>query len=227
VSHPRTRTRTGTTGPSRNRPPPRLSPDADGRERILAFALRSFADLGYEGTTTAAVAREAGVTQPLVHHHFGSKDGLWRAAMDHLFSEVRLFTRLDHTRPPTEALLQVVEAFVHLSAARPELSRILAREGSTPGPRLTYLVERHLGEQLREVVATLRAGQAAGAIDPAVRPELLIFLVTGAAAQLFDVAALAKESLGVDVAAERTREEFVALVLSVIDRGVVRKPGSS
>jgi AcrR family transcriptional regulator len=92
--------------------------DAEGRQRILAVALRSFAELGYEGTTTAAVAREVGVTQPLVHHHFGSKEGLWRAAMHLLFSELRLFTELDRTLPPTRALLQVVEGFVRLSAAR-------------------------------------------------------------------------------------------------------------
>jgi TetR/AcrR family transcriptional regulator len=208
--------------PSRSAP----AGDADGRDRILAAALRSFADRGYEGTTTAGVAREAGVTQPLVHHHFGSKEGLWRAAMDCLFSEVRLFTALDRSLPPTEALLQVVERFVRLSASRPELSRIIAREGSTPGPRLTYLIDHYLGRQLREIVETLKGEQQAGAVDPAIRPELLVFLVSGAAAHLFDVPALARQSLGIDAGAERTREDFVALVRALLERGVVRKQGA-
>jgi AcrR family transcriptional regulator len=112
-------------------------------------ALRSFSERGYEGTTTAGVAREAGVTQPLVHHHFGSKEGLWRAAMHGLFSELRMFTALDRSLPPTRALLEVVEGFVRLSAARPELTRIIAREGATRGPRLTYLIDTYLGPQLR------------------------------------------------------------------------------
>jgi TetR/AcrR family transcriptional regulator len=199
-----------------------VAPDADGRERILAVALRSFAERGYEGTTTAGVAREAGVTQPLVHHHFGSKEGLWRAAMHGLFSELRMFTALDRTLPPTEALLEVVERYVRLSAARPERNRIIARESASPGPRLRYLVDRYLRPQLEEIVATLSAEQAAGAIDPGVRPELLLFFVTGAAGHLFDVAGLAREALGLDVTAERTREDFVALVRSVLERGVVR-----
>jgi TetR/AcrR family transcriptional regulator len=214
VSPPNTTPRTATPGPA---PPP----DSAGRARILAVALRSFADRGYDGTTTAAVAREAHVTQPLVHHHFGSKEGLWRAAMDTLFSELRMFTALDRTLPPTRALLKVVEGFVRLSAARPELTRIIAREGATPTPRLKYLVDRYLGPQLREIVATLSAEQAAGAIDPALRPELLLFFVTGAAAHLFDVAALARTALGLDVTAEPTREAFVALVLSILEKGVV------
>jgi TetR/AcrR family transcriptional regulator len=200
--------------------------DSDGGDRILAAALRSFADRGYEGTTTAGVAREAGVTQPLVHHHFGSKEGLWRAAMDRLFSEVRLFTAIDRSLPPTEGLLQVVERFVRLHASRPELSRIIAREGNSPGPRLTYLIDHYLGAQLREIVATLKGEQAAGSIDPTIRPELLVFLVSGAAAHLFDVAALARQSLGIDAGAPRTRDDFVALVRSLLERGVVRKQGA-
>jgi TetR/AcrR family transcriptional regulator len=187
------------------------------------MALRSFAERGYDGTTTAGVARDAGVTQPLVHHHFGSKEGLWRAAMDRLFSEVRIFTRLDPSLPPTQALLDVVERFVRLSAARPELARILAREGASPGPRLTYLVDHYLREQLREIVDTLKSEQRAGAIDPALSPELLLFFVTGAASHLFDVAAMAREALGVDPGAEGIREAFITLVRSVLEKGVVRK----
>jgi AcrR family transcriptional regulator len=201
--------------------------DAEGRQRILATALRAFAELGYEGTTTAAVAREAGVTQPLVHHHFGSKEGLWRAAMHQLFAELRLFTELDRTLPPTRALLQVVEGFVRLSAARPELTRILAREGARKGPRLQYLLDRYLRPQLQEVVATLRSEQKAGNIDPDLPAELLFFFVTGAAAHLFDVAGLAREGLGVDVTSAQTRDAFVALVLSVLETGVVRNQGAT
>jgi TetR/AcrR family transcriptional regulator len=205
----------------------RSHPDADGRDRILAVALSSFAERGYDGTTTAGVARGAKVTQPLVHHHFGSKEGLWRAVMDQLFSEVRLFTTLDRTLPPTRALLLVVERFVRLCAARPELSRIIAREGSSRSPRLEYLCDHYLRPQFREIVETLKTEQAAGAIDQRIRPELLLFAVAGAAAHLFDVAALARESLGIDVAAERTREDFVALILTVVEKGVVRRRGGS
>jgi AcrR family transcriptional regulator len=171
------------------------------------------------------VARLARVTQPLVHHHFGSKEGLWQAAMDGLFSEVRLFTTLDRTLPPTQALLLVVERFVRLCAARPELARIIAREGNARSPRLQYLCDRYLRGQFREIVETLKSEQTAGAIDGSVRPELLLFLVAGAAAHLFVVAALAQESLGIDVASERTREDFVALVLTVVEKGVVRGGG--
>lgn len=53
----------------------------DTREAILAAARELFADRGYEATTMRAVAAAAGVDPALIHHYFGTKDGLVRAAI--------------------------------------------------------------------------------------------------------------------------------------------------
>lgn len=45
----------------------------DRRELVLEAATRAFAGSGYAGTSTDAVAREAGVSQPYVVRLFGSK----------------------------------------------------------------------------------------------------------------------------------------------------------
>ncbi len=50
----------------------RMSGD-ERREAILAAATRAFARGGYHGTSTDAVAREAGVSQPYVVRMFGTK----------------------------------------------------------------------------------------------------------------------------------------------------------
>jgi hypothetical protein len=59
-------------------------------------------------------------------------------------------------------------------------------------------VKRYLREPFREVVAAVRDGQRAGLIATDVRPELVLFLILGAGSHLFDVTALARESVGVD-----------------------------
>jgi AcrR family transcriptional regulator len=51
---------------------------ADRRELVLAAASRAFARGGYAGTSTDAVAREAGVSQPYVVRMFGTKAELFR-----------------------------------------------------------------------------------------------------------------------------------------------------
>lgn len=51
------------------------------RETILAAARERFAETGFERTTIRAVARTAGVDPALVSHYFGSKGGLFAAAV--------------------------------------------------------------------------------------------------------------------------------------------------
>src|SRR3954466_2757244 len=56
-----------------NSPPaPRMNAE-DRRELILQAATRAFARGGYHGTSTDAVAREAGISQPYVVRMFGTK----------------------------------------------------------------------------------------------------------------------------------------------------------
>jgi AcrR family transcriptional regulator len=52
------------------------------RTAILAAARRYLADAGYEGTTIRAVASAAGVDPSMVIRYYGSKAGLFRAAVD-------------------------------------------------------------------------------------------------------------------------------------------------
>jgi len=53
------------------------------RERqVLAAATEEFGRHGYEATTMAAIATRVGVTKPLLHQYFGSKQDLYRACLN-------------------------------------------------------------------------------------------------------------------------------------------------
>lgn len=54
----------------------------DTRDAILAAARETFAEKGYHGASIRAIAARAGVDGALVHHYFGTKDGLFIAAVD-------------------------------------------------------------------------------------------------------------------------------------------------
>src|SRR5258706_15969844 len=58
--------------------PRRRDPEAK-RARLMASARELFAERGYAGTTTADVARHAGVSEGIVFHQFGSKARLLEA----------------------------------------------------------------------------------------------------------------------------------------------------
>ena len=58
-------------------------PGAGGtREKILAAARFQFSEAGYEGATIRDIAGDAGVDPALVLHYFGSKEGVFVAAVE-------------------------------------------------------------------------------------------------------------------------------------------------
>lgn len=67
--------------PRGNRRTGRRPGDTGTRQDILVAARRIFAERGYAGATMRAIAHEAKVDAALVHHFFGSKDGIFHAAI--------------------------------------------------------------------------------------------------------------------------------------------------
>ena len=66
----------------------RMSAD-ERREQVLDAATRAFARTGYAGTSTDAVAREAGVSQPYVVRMFGSKLELFLSVFDRATDRIK------------------------------------------------------------------------------------------------------------------------------------------
>ena len=75
---------------------------AASQETILEAALEAFALRGYDGVSVRELNRQIGVSHNLVHHYFGSKDALWRAAIDYGLTRVNDTWRLDDLGPLTD-----------------------------------------------------------------------------------------------------------------------------
>ena len=58
---------------------------AETRERVLHAVVESVAEVGFQKTTAAEIARRAGVTWGAVQHHFGHKEGILLAALEESF----------------------------------------------------------------------------------------------------------------------------------------------
>jgi AcrR family transcriptional regulator len=67
--------------------------DANTREDILEAARAAFAELGYEKATLRVIAEEAAVDPALVCHYFGTKDGLFAAALELPMQPSEVFRR--------------------------------------------------------------------------------------------------------------------------------------
>ena len=70
-------------------------PGAGGtREHILAAARAHFAEAGYDGATIRGIAAGAGVDPALVLHYYGSKDGVFQAAVEFPIDPAEFIPRL-------------------------------------------------------------------------------------------------------------------------------------
>src|ERR1700704_7056837 len=84
-------------------------------EQILDAAFRAFATYGYDGATVRTLNSELGVSHNLIHQRFGSKQGLWYAAVDRAFSQqvTQLATAFDPTlADPLDQLHHAIRRFV-------------------------------------------------------------------------------------------------------------------
>jgi AcrR family transcriptional regulator len=62
---------------------------AETRARLLDAVLVTLAERGYAGTSTSEVARHSGLTRGAQLHHFGTKDQMMVAAVNHLAERTR------------------------------------------------------------------------------------------------------------------------------------------
>ncbi len=78
---------TGEAAPRRRgRPSRKAATEGPGaRTRILEAARTEFAERGYDKTSIRGIAKAAGVDAALVHHYFGTKDGVFAAAVEVTF----------------------------------------------------------------------------------------------------------------------------------------------
>src|SRR3954454_23377151 len=104
--------------------PTRRKSADERREDILAVAMEHFAEAGYRGTSTEAIARDAGISQPYLFRLFRTKRELFLACSDRACDHVRvLFRRVAAEVPPGERLERMGRAYIE--ELLPERSEIL------------------------------------------------------------------------------------------------------
>lgn len=183
---------------------PGSPPEEDTRERILAAALDAFSERGFDGATTRDIAARAGVNLGLLQYYFAGKENLWRAAVDRAFEEIRerLGPVLDDPSVPDEDVRtrRLVRAWVRFVASRPEFVRLMHDEGKRDGPRMRWLVDRHVRPLYDSLAGLVARAQAQGRLPAHVDAVHFHYLLVGAVALIFHQAEECKRLTGVDPA---------------------------
>jgi len=106
---------------TRSRAPGRRPGESGTRAAILEAARAAFAETGYDRATIRGIAAEAGVDPALVLHYFGSKEGLFEAALELPVRPADVFAR-GAAAGPDQLGATVVRTF--LEAWEPPESRV-------------------------------------------------------------------------------------------------------
>ncbi len=128
--------------------------------------MRLFAAKGFDGVTVDGIVGAAGVNKRMVYHYFGSKEGIYGAALERVFKDLeKLEADLISARRESqdlEASLQgIVYVYFEFLENHPEFVRLLLWENLQEGLHLRKLDSAvnknpmlgYLGELLRAGVA--------------------------------------------------------------------------
>jgi AcrR family transcriptional regulator len=174
---------------------PTVLDDRTGRERILDAAIARFAEHGVAATSLKVIAAEADVSQALIVHHFGSKEGLRDACDAHVLGQIREQLRLTAAEG---VQLDVLEAFRRRQGQHADALPYLARSLAESVPSVVTLVD-----ELAEVtVQAMEDGVANGTYVPTDHPRerALVLLIWSLGAVVLH--AHVRRLLGADLAGD-------------------------
>jgi AcrR family transcriptional regulator len=152
------------------------------RQAVLDTACRVFSRSSYRGATTAEIAREAGISEPILYRHFGSKRDLYLACLDQAWVELRAIAEEARAADPGGCLGAVASAYM---ASRSRVRLIdLWIQGLAEAAQ-DAVIAQALKRQIRDVhsyfVEVIHDGQERGNVhsdrDPVA--EAWIFVASG------------------------------------------------
>jgi TetR/AcrR family transcriptional regulator len=180
------------------------------KQKILDEALQQFSQRGFEAVGVREIADAVGVQHGLIKYHFGTKDQLWREAVELLFSRLHRILAV----PPEEKELpsavvteRLIRRYVRYCAEHPEHARLMAQESFRDSDRLKWAAETFIRPSHDRIVPDWE-NLMAEKVMPKMDPVLLIYALTGAAQSIFNIAAEAKYSHGINPLSDDIIQQF-------------------
>jgi len=194
------------------------------RDAILETAIDCFARAGYEGTSMSAVARSAGVTQPLMHYYFASKDDLWRAAIGMAFSEMLVQQELNHELKeldPVSALQVLIRRHISFLARHPNVAPLLASESQFASDRVHWLSDTYIAPLEEHLARLIKLGQQDGRIRDDLSIPFVARFIVGSTSAFFMAGALMKRMYGIDTADPDAVEKYTRVTIDLTLTGLL------
>lgn len=183
----------------------------DKKEAIIETAERLFSELGYNGTSTRAIATEAGVNMAMLNYYFGSKEGLYKEIFERRFKGFHLLLNsiVGENSSSREKLKKYIDVYVDRTSKQSCFQRLIQYELSLQSRSATtdFIIEGILRNNL-ELKKIIDEGIANGSFKP-VDAELLIATLFGTKYYLTNLHTLASRLFGMDLSDQDTLDKYI------------------
>ena len=160
-------------------------PAEERKAAVLECACGIFSAGSYRGTTTAEIARKAGVTEPVLYRHFASKRDLYLAVLEESWRRLRaLWERVvEEETDPRFWVGAMGRAYLESKDSKVLCAElwIQALTEASGDPEIRKLLRRQMREVHAFVSDVIRRSQQAGGVFPERDPsaEAWIFISIG------------------------------------------------
>jgi AcrR family transcriptional regulator len=158
-------------------------PDAERtRREILAAARQEFAENGLSGARVDAIAARMKTNKRMIYYYFGSKEGLYLAALEEVYADIRRMEQeLDlESLTPADAVRRMIEFTFDYQEAHPDFIRMVSIENIHNGRHLAKSERlRNLNTSvIQQLDAILQRGRDQGAFRSDIGPVDLHMLIS-------------------------------------------------
>lgn len=185
------------------------------RDRLLASAKELFARHGFESTSTAAVAREAGTSESQLVRYFGTKVGMLEAIFEEAWKPLnaRVHDMLADAGTGRDAVVGVLTAVLAAFDADDQLATIFLFEGRRiRGGDANVKLSSGFIEFADIIHRLIKRGQKDGSFEPSFDSAALAAALMGAAEAMVRERVLAKRRGEKPFAEKHVQRIFAAML---------------
>jgi len=155
----------------------KLAKYEERHESILEAAMKLFNERGYAGTTTASIAKEAGVVEKTIFNHYANKQTLFDACVEAILEELTQMCQQeleDENEDGTAFLWTLVKSYVKFARNNPNKFMFLVHLYSYRCvPAIDEKFKEYMENRLDEIESAIRAMQDKGVIKSQDHPRVL------------------------------------------------------
>ena len=154
------------------------------RSRLLTAGRFLFAKNGYEQTSTAAIAREAGSSESQLIRYFGGKAGLLEAIFNEAWASLNeaIGERLGSAQHGREGMLRILELMIQAFSRDHDIAFLFLFEGRrTRGATHEIQLSKGFQNFVEVMEALIRRGVEDGSFRADIDPKVLLSAMLGCA----------------------------------------------